>query len=207
MAMILLTGCPGPPLFKTWNKPGTTESDVKRAMLDCGFPNVAGTTAQTSRNDSVKMYQCMRKNDFQLTSGFNICDVNTETPACVEEKQGYPVSIAQLESLTFNDDPGFWPNHPNSNNSPTDLVAWRAANSSRHFSERAANQRVAMVAMAECGYPNPLGSGSPASVGVTARVQTCMQKKGFVPDRASIAISAMIPVCQQYPVLPVCSSP
>lgn len=207
MVVILTIGCPSPPLFKTWVKLDATENDVKRAMLDCGFPNIAGTTHQNSRNDAVKMYQCMGKLGFQNKTNFDICSFNSEIPACVEEKQGYPVSVAQLESLPFNDDPGFYPIRPNSNLTPHNLISWRLAKSSQHYSERISNQDIAIVAMYECGYPNPLGSGSPANIGTTARVQMCMQEKGFIPDQASIHTVTMIPVCKQYPILPTCQSP
>jgi hypothetical protein len=202
----MLSGCPSPPLFKTWVKPDATENDVKNAMRDCGFPNAGSTTPQDSRNEVAKMYLCMHKRGYSEQSGFDICSTNRELPACIEEKQGSPVNISQLEALPFNDDPGFWPANSKLNFTPRQLIPWRPGNHSQHYSERISNQDLALAAMYECGYPKPLGSGSPASIATTARAQSCMQRKGFVPDRASIQNAPMIPVCQQYPMLPDCVS-
>ncbi|WP_211455200.1 hypothetical protein [Collimonas antrihumi] len=204
-AVFFLASCANPPVFKTWIKPNASEADAKQAMRDCGFPNAAGTTRETPRNEAVKMYQCMKQKGFQNSGFSDICDIAKEMPACVAQKQGYPVSVTQLEAMPFfEDDPGFWPILEKSNLTSYSLISWRPAGASQDYKLRPENYQATLPVMYACGYPNPLGSGEQVSIGVAARVQMCMQAKGFIPDRANVSLSIMIPVCRQYPELPDC---
>ena len=78
-----LSGCakpfqPVPPLFLLWSKDGVDVIGVKKALLECGYPNpydgvdrswVGGTLiSHTSLDDSVMSELCMKKNFFEKQS-------------------------------------------------------------------------------------------------------------------------------------------
>jgi hypothetical protein len=78
---------PPPPNYKAWIKNGTTEQDIKQAMLDCGYPNPF-TTANASGNDEAKWENCMFKKGYKYSSGYKgMCAtaINAkDLPACQE---------------------------------------------------------------------------------------------------------------------------
>ncbi|WP_150118652.1 hypothetical protein [Collimonas fungivorans] len=203
--LCLAAGCANPPTFKTWGKVNTSETDVKQAMHECGYPSSDGTDRTTSRNEAVKMFQCMRQKGFQKSPPYDICAIRQELPACVAEKQGYPVSIAQLVTFPVDDDSGFWLMRPGLNLSPERLVGWRIPQGARNADEGLKNDRLALAAMYECGYPNPLGSSiKTITIGEAVPVQQCMLRKGFIPTINHASTTMTIPVCRQYPELPDC---
>ena len=62
----MLAGClgskpfqPPPPMFKSYIKEGATEEDIKRSMLECGYPNVHGGNANDTNEDVAKRENCM----------------------------------------------------------------------------------------------------------------------------------------------------
>lgn len=66
--MIFLHGCakpfqPPPPTFKLWEKPEASDDEVKRAMLECGYPSPFGGGGKTN-NEIALMQLCMGKNGF-----------------------------------------------------------------------------------------------------------------------------------------------
>ena len=121
-------------------------------------------------------------------------------PACVEERQGIPLSFSQLEALPFVEDEAFYPIKPNSGRDARVRVSWRKEGASLHFSFEIANDSEALPVMDACGYAKPLGSNlDVASIGRTAEVQRCMIEHGFEPKNKNMV------VCQTYPQVTGCS--
>lgn len=56
----------------------------------------------------------MQRLGFTRKDGFEYCDTMKNMPACVEERQGRPLSLSQLEALPFVEDEAFHPIKPNS---------------------------------------------------------------------------------------------
>jgi hypothetical protein len=49
---------------------------------------------------------------FTRKDGFEYCEIMKNMPACVEERQGHPLSLSQLEALPFVEDEAFHPIKP-----------------------------------------------------------------------------------------------
>lgn len=197
-SLFLLTGCPPPAQFTQWQRPATTEDDVRAAMKACGEPE-KGTLNDLPVNQQVLQFQCMQRLGFTRKNGFEFCEVMKELPACVEEKQGHPLSLSQLEALPFNADDGFYPIKPNSGRDEDMQITWRKAGASQHYSVEIANNKEALPVMYACGYPKPLGSNlALASIGRTAQAQRCMIDHGFEPKKKTML------VCLPYPQVTGC---
>lgn len=197
-SVFMLTGCPPPPEFTQWKRPSTTEEQVKAAMTQCGDP-VGYSLNILPVNEQVLQFQCMQRLGFTRKDGFEFCDVMKEMPACVEAKQGHPLSQQQLEALPFQFDDGFWPIKPDSGRYENMQITWRKAGASQHFSVQIANDHEALPVMYACGYPKPLGSNlALASIGRTAKTQRCMIDHGFEPKQK------LMLVCRSYPRVTGC---
>lgn len=149
------------------------------------------------RDNSLSVYAAPR---FTRKDGFEYCELMENMPACVEERQGHPLSLSQLEALPFVEDEAFHPIKPNSGRDERMQVSWRIAGASLHFEFKVANDSEALPVMYACGYAKPLGSNlDVASIGRTAEVQRCMIDHGFEPK------NKVMLVCQTYPRVTGCS--
>ncbi|WP_262378838.1 hypothetical protein, partial [Pseudomonas sp. WS 5407] len=171
-----------------------------RGRPECGDP-VGTSITDLPINEQVLQFQCMKRNGFIRKDGFEYCEVMKDMPACVEERQGHPLSLSQLEALPFVEDEAFHPIKPNSGRDERMQVTWRKAGASPHFSVQIANDSEALPVMYACGYAKPLGSNlDVASIGDTAKAQRCMIDHGFEPKHKSTL------VCLIYPQVSGCPS-
>ncbi|WP_175651838.1 hypothetical protein [Pseudomonas sp. Marseille-P9899] len=197
---LLLTGCPPPAEFTQWQRISTSTDGVRAAMTECGEP-AGGSLRELPANEQVLQFQCMQRLGFTRKDGLEFCKVMKDLPACVEERIGHPLGLAQLEALPFEADEGFFPIKPDSGRDEDMQVTWRKAGASRHFSVQLANNQEALPVMYACGYPKPLGSNrAVASIGQAATVQRCMIDHGFEPK------NKLMLVCQIYPQVTGCKS-
>lgn len=203
-ALLLLTGCPPPSVYEIWRKAGASKDDIRSAMAACGF-TPADASSTGPRNERIKKYLCMKQAGYDV-NGFDICSVNQDQPACVEAKQGYPVSIEQLAALPYHEDLALWAGSSVTQVSTEMLITWLPPGATLDFKQRIANYDITLPVMYACGYPNPLGTRPQVSMADAARIQVCMQNQGFVPMRAHVASFKMIPVCTQFPELPPCAA-
>ena len=198
--VLLLTGCPPSAEFTQWQRTSTSVDGVKAAMAECGNP-VERSLDRLPTNERVLQFQCMQRLGFTRKDGFEFCDVMNNVPACVEERNGHPLGLSQLEALPFEADEGFYPIKPDSGRYEYMQVSWRKAGASLHFSMQHANNQEALPVMYACGYPKPLGSNREvASIGRTAKVQRCMIDHGFEPK------DKMMLVCRPYPTVTGCKN-
>lgn len=197
-SLFLLTGCPPPPEFVHWQRPSTTIEGVNAAMKECGEPPT-GSVNDLPANAQVLQFQCMQRLGFTRKDGFEVCDVMKSLPACVEKKQGQPLSLSQLEALPFEADEGFYPIKPNSGRDENMQVTWRKPGAAHGFEAEFANKQETKPVMYACGYPKPLGSNlALASIGYTAKAQRCMINHGFEPTDKKML------VCRAYPQVTGC---
>ncbi|UJD92458.1 hypothetical protein FS594_27390 (plasmid) [Rahnella aquatilis] len=201
ISVFLLTGCPPAAEFTQWERPSTTEEGVKSAMTECGDP-VGYTLNNLPRNEQALQFLCMQRLGFTRKDGFDFCEVMGKLPACVEKKQGHPLSQSQLEALPFEADEGFYPIKPDSSRYEDMQVTWRKVGApGGGLSTQVANDREALPVMYACGYPKPLGSNlAVASIGRTAKAQRCMIDHGFEPK------NKMMLVCRPYPQVTGCEN-
>lgn len=151
-------------------------------------------------NEQVLHFQCMQRLGFTRKDGFEYCEIMKNTPACVEKRQGGPLSLSQLEALPFVEDEAFHPIKPNSGRDERMQISWRRSGASLHFSVQIANDSEALPMMYACGYPKPLGSNlNVASIGRTAIVQRCMIDHDFEPK------NEIMLVCRTYPQVTGCA--
>ncbi|SFH62983.1 hypothetical protein SAMN04515618_101246 [Collimonas sp. OK307] len=76
---------PNPPMYELYVKDNATESDVKAAMLKCGYPSIAGGSRGNSSEVVAKRENCMFENGFKYRDGYKgICSLQSaqNTPAC-----------------------------------------------------------------------------------------------------------------------------
>lgn len=200
-SLFLLTGCPPSAEFTQWQRTSTSVEGVKTAMADCGEP-VGYSMNHYPTNERVLQFQCMQRLGFTRKDGFEFCQVMKHVPACVEERLGRPLTVAELEALPFEADEGFYPINPDSGRYEDMQVTWRKVGAPLHFSFQVANNREALPVMYACGYPKPLGSNQAvASIGDTAKAQRCMLDHGFEPKHQ------MMRVCRPYPSVAACQNP
>lgn len=200
-SVFLLTGCPPPPDLTQWQRPDTDINGVRDAMRQCG-EQIDGPKIPKTDNESVLYYQCMEKQGFTRKDGFKICSIRVyrDTPACIAQVQGHPLSQSQLDALPFVADRGFHPIRPDSGVSPSSLISWRKAGASLHFSHELENDKQALAVMYQCGYPQPLGSVPYVpTLRKAANVQQCMLDKDFEPK------NKLNLVCRHYPQVTGCS--
>ncbi|RZT05614.1 hypothetical protein SAMN05216319_5090 [Duganella sp. CF402] len=216
-ALVVLSACsfrgfkPPPPAFESYVRAGASGDDVKRSMLACGYRNVFITDRDETLNDLASHENCMFSQGYRHPDGWKgLCSRNYEQdlalPACVEKKQGYPVSLDQLKALPFYGDAGFARfSQSESHFTESDRITWRRADSSLDFRQVGENQRIALPVMYECAYPQPLGSNTTeVTVDTVVKAQVCMQNRGFIPAGTRSVPHPMIPICRWYPKLPEC---
>lgn len=96
--MMILSGCnlsskfqPVPNAYLLWTKPGSTELDVKKALMECGwpspFPSGSGSdVAHMNRNDKALANLCMKNSGFIYHDPFktnsSYCKTFPDLPAC-----------------------------------------------------------------------------------------------------------------------------
>lgn len=211
LVVFFLSGCfgirpfqPPPPQFKMWSKPGVSEEEVKRTMLSCGYPHIAGTNRDTSPNAGAAMFVCMRKNGFKDTQGFELCQYSPNLPACVEYIQGRPLTIEQLEQLPYKEDIAFAKSGPEWNIDTLAFVNWHKEGASELFTERFALDSKTVQVMYKCGYPNPLGSGTDVTNNRAAEIHKCMEDKGYIGKASAANGRRLFPICKEYPRLRAC---
>lgn len=173
---------------------------MRVAMGKCGV-QLPGSDIPKTDNESVLYYQCMENMGFTRKDGFKICSVRVyhDTPACLKQEQGHPLSQSQLEALPFVADRGFHPIKPDSGVSKFSLITWRKVGASLHFSHEVENDKQALAVMYQCGYPQPLGSVPYVPTLLkAANVQRCMLDKGFEPK------NKLNLVCRNYPQVTGC---
>ncbi|WP_122096819.1 hypothetical protein [Rahnella sp. Larv3_ips] len=198
-SVFMLTGCPPPPDLTQWQRPHSTIDDARVAMGQCGVP-LPGPEPDFTDNESVLYYQCMEAKGFTYKHGFHICDVYQDTPACRAKQLGRPLTNQEIESLPFVADSGLHPIKPDSGTREYELISWRKAGASLHFSHSSENDAIALPVMYQCGYPKPLGSRlAMPNIGHTKQLQACMLKNGFEPKKK------LMLVCRNYPQLDGCS--
>jgi hypothetical protein len=89
---MFLTGCfgfrpfqPNPPEYQDWSKKGIGELDIKKAMLECGYPSPYEIRMDEGIdvNDIALVHMCMRANGFVYDRGrYVFCDHWRELRAC-----------------------------------------------------------------------------------------------------------------------------
>lgn len=88
-----MTGCfrqtPHTVAYKSWQKPGASEDEVKRAQLECGYPNPLGPSSVPMDDNSIALSsRCMNNNGFintgylKLSGGKTFCEDYPHLPAC-----------------------------------------------------------------------------------------------------------------------------
>lgn len=88
-----MTGCfrqtPQIVAYKSWQKNGASEDEVKRAQLECGYSNPLGSSSVPMDDNSIAISsRCMNKNGFintdylKYTNGKTFCEKHPEIPAC-----------------------------------------------------------------------------------------------------------------------------
>jgi hypothetical protein len=92
-------------------------------MAGCGDP-VGGPQNHYPINEQVLQFQFMQRLGFTRNDGFKYCELMRNIPACVEERQGHPLSLSQLEALPFMEDEAFFPINPNSGRDEDMQVSW-----------------------------------------------------------------------------------
>lgn len=96
--VVILSGCniaskfqPLPDYYLVWTKPGTTELDVKKALMECGLPSPSPTgngpdVAHMSLNDMALSDLCMVNAGFTYHDSFkrnsSFCKSYPSLPAC-----------------------------------------------------------------------------------------------------------------------------
>ncbi|WP_082065234.1 hypothetical protein [Xanthomonas sp. MUS 060] len=93
---LVMSGCagfvpfqPNPPEDEEWSKPGASQLDIDKAMLECGYPTPFGVRDRIldifpSSNEIALMDRCMRNSGFSYSDNFNYCKGKgfRELPAC-----------------------------------------------------------------------------------------------------------------------------
>jgi hypothetical protein len=89
---MLLTGCfgfrpfqPNHPEYQEWSKNGVRELDIKKAMLECGYPSPyeVSTSDGITVNDIALMHVCLTSNGFVYDKGrYVFCDHWRQLKAC-----------------------------------------------------------------------------------------------------------------------------
>lgn len=74
--------------YESWRKPGVSDDEVKRAIMECGYPGPFGGESPMDQNSLALSNRCMIKNGFiqtvylELTHGKTFCEKHPEIPAC-----------------------------------------------------------------------------------------------------------------------------
>jgi hypothetical protein len=92
-AFLFLSGClgwkpfqPPPPEFESWSKSGASVLEVKKSMLECGYPSPYEATRHgdpVNQEEFASMYMCMRSSGFIFSDGgYDFCSRSNELNAC-----------------------------------------------------------------------------------------------------------------------------
>lgn len=85
-----LSGCssfspfqPNPPLFKEWSKPGASQTDVDRMMLECGYPSPWGRYGDVpyDKNIVAGAFLCMKSQGYKNSVMEDFCNGFHANPA------------------------------------------------------------------------------------------------------------------------------
>ncbi|WP_157050715.1 hypothetical protein [Herbaspirillum rhizosphaerae] len=97
---IFLFGCnlraafqPLPPMFENWEKRDSSDDEIKKSLLDCGYENpYTGFSEKVPLNTNAKGSLCMKKKGFRYLLGPIICEQKgwPSIPAC----EGRPCTSA-----------------------------------------------------------------------------------------------------------------
>ena len=95
VAIPLVTRCfgykpfqPNPYEYERWSKPGNSELDVRKAMLECGYPSPNGVrdrmiTLSTTPDEIALMYRCMSDSGYLCDGGkYDVCQGYVAVAAC-----------------------------------------------------------------------------------------------------------------------------
>lgn len=91
LLILVVNGCakpfqPVPPTFKMWQKTGVSEVDIKKALLECGYPTpfgVRGGKAERSVTENEYSFSqlCMEESGFKYRDR-RYCDLVPRLEAC-----------------------------------------------------------------------------------------------------------------------------
>ncbi|CBA16768.1 hypothetical protein XACN24_11155 [Xanthomonas albilineans] len=94
-AFVIISGCsdfvpfqPNPYEYEMWSAPGVSKIDVKKAMLECGYPTPLGIADRDlnlfpSSNEVALMGRCMEKSGFiYIDKNDSACKGFKGLPAC-----------------------------------------------------------------------------------------------------------------------------
>jgi hypothetical protein len=92
---LLLSGCfgwkpfqPPPTEFESWSKAGVASVEVKKAMLECGYPSPYEAVewrpgVAVTQEEFALMYMCMKSNGFVFANGrYDFCAYSASLKAC-----------------------------------------------------------------------------------------------------------------------------
>lgn len=73
---------PPPPAIEMWVKPGIEKEEVRKNLLDCGFPNAAGFVGSIRKkfklSDEVRAEQCMFRKGYRYKDGWGgMCTIES----------------------------------------------------------------------------------------------------------------------------------
>jgi len=174
---------PPPAAYTLWTQPGVSELGVRRAMVDCGFPDPANITPrEMSTNDAAQAQLCMLEIGFRYQGRRILCTDSPELPACANVPRG----------RTFGTDPDFDPAvHSTRAALPPPYTFWQRANTDADGVKQA---------MRACGFASVTLPG----VGLmkadeVAAAELCMLDRHFTYTWPANAL-----MCKSSPALPSC---
>lgn len=90
------TGCTGKPFqpppfeFESWEKSEASEQEIKKALLECGYPDPFVAGGKATANEFVIMSRCMEKSGFSSKMPYSLCRGNFNLPACALQETEIP---------------------------------------------------------------------------------------------------------------------
>jgi len=84
---------PGPPEFKSFEKKGASDSDIKAQMLSCGYSNPYSRDRKVPLSHIAETQICMFNNGYRFKDGdkgFCYGGNWKEIPACAEYRKAHP---------------------------------------------------------------------------------------------------------------------
>jgi hypothetical protein len=85
-AVVLLAACPGPagrPSYEFWERPGASQLEINKAMLECGYQSLSFENEPL--NEGILTRRCMQKSGFRSKSSYSFCRETSSSdipPAC-----------------------------------------------------------------------------------------------------------------------------
>lgn len=174
---------PPPAPYTLWTQPGVSELGVRRAMVDCGFPDPANISPrEMSTNDVAQAQLCMLEIGFHYQGRRILCTDSPELPACANVPRG----------KTFGTDPDFDPAaYGNQAKLPPPYTFWRRADTDVEGVKQA---------MRACGFTTVT---QPAvnlmKANDVAAAELCMIDHQFTYSWPANAL-----MCKTSPSLPAC---